>query len=540
MSSEFVQDPGTMMSLIMPDGRVVPLTADGNINETDDDLDVTTDDDLNTNSLLSHQINYDQWLEKVTCLKCRLCKHLSESREEMIEHLKDKHEEDITADDSKAEELVPENDITGLSFVLNDTESVSSVETPVNNFRTVIVQHKSNNQLQGGFLCGGCSKLFASEHDIAEHLSSSDTCSTSSSNNTNILQPSRTVYKKSKVVPVVINSDNNTENNSEARKIALNNRLKLELDYETRVIPCPVKGCNFYFKSFEMLKYHRTCHNSDSPDFKCLECEEKFDKWRDCSTHLWKIHNFDCDLFVCGVCKTYKTMYPRLLEAHCQTHSNLKLFKCDVCNKRFNQLSQLKNHVVTHLDKTIAEIPGWAKPKHCDICQKRFSDTKSLKKHVKEIHSKLRPYICNVCNHKSARKAMLQLHMRQHTGDKPFSCDYCDYKTGDQNSLRRHIKRHTGVKPYKCPYCPYGAIQSSTFRSHVKSKHPDQPEVDLKGCHATEMSQLSDPKQSSDLLILVDLDKTGVREDNIQANDMKYDQVVISGNQLEMSEPLNM
>ena len=96
------------------------------------------------------------------------------------------------------------------------------------------------------------------------------------------------------------------------------------------------------------------------------------------------------------------------------------------------------------------------------------------------------------------------------------------------------------MKPYKCPYCPYGAIQSSTFRSHIKSKHPEEPEVDLKGCHVTEMSQLVEPKQSSDLLILVDLDKTGMRDHNSQTPDMKYDQVVISANQLEMSEPLNM
>ena len=91
-------------------------------------------------------------------------------------------------------------------------------------------------------------------------------------------------------------------------------------------------------------------------------------------------------------------MFPKILEAHNQTHLNLKQFVCDVCNKGFNQMSQLKNHAVIHLDPLAASVPSWAKPKQCDICNKMFSDSKSLKKHVQAIHSKLKPYICQVRN----------------------------------------------------------------------------------------------------------------------------------------------
>lgn len=86
-----------------------------------------------------------------------------------------------------------------------------------------------------------------------------------------------------------------------------------------------------------------------------------------------------------------------------------------------------------------------SKSKQCNICFKMYSDSKSLKKHKEEVHSKLRPFVCSICGHASARKAMLLMHQRQHTGQKPYKCQLCIFRTADHNSLRKHMMRHTGT-----------------------------------------------------------------------------------------------
>ena len=514
--------PGSL-SLIMPDGRVVALSDTAinmisdmsSLEEVDENKTQTGTEDSTIGHSVTvirenpaeqfnndHDLKFEDFLEEVLCYKCKVCSQLGESKAQMLDHMRENHSEEcrtITAimstpaqeepsGENKNIEISAENNIAGLSFILNDTGGVGDRNVVTGGSKVLMLSGPPEKEM---LVCGGCSLCYESEEEMSRHLATSLSCAASynsSSVKLSIMNKSEAPSLREPDVTVVVEATN-------------------EADHLKRVLPCTARSCNFRFKHRSQLQYHLKCHNSDSPDFSCVECEQKFEKWRECGTHLWRVHAIDCDMLLCRYCP-YRTLYPKILEAHYQTHRNLKEFKCDVCGKRFNQMSQLKNHAVIHLDKTIAELPSWAKPKQCDICQKMFSDSKSLKKHVQAIHSKLKPYICNVCNHKSARKAMLQLHMRQHTGEKPFSCQECDYKTGDHNSLRRHMRRHSGVKPYKCPYCPYAAIQSSSYRSHLKSKHPDRqarPDTDEKGGQVFQVEADSDLGLSS--VILVGLDK---------------------------------
>lgn len=275
------------------------------------------------------------------------------------------------------------------------------------------------------YLCGECSSEFFSAEDCAKHVNLEHT-------------------KK------------NTEEDVEVKVII--------------EIQCDQKGCSYNFQSKEKLNRHKACHAEIG--FKCFRgCDLVFKKWKKCSLHLWINHQIDLDLLSCSICPNLKVANQNELDVHYQIHSDDRKFECKICSKGFKQLSQLRNHSVTHMDKTRKTVPTWFAKKQCEICQKFFADSKCLKKHVQAVHSKLKPYICTICNHQSARKAMLEMHMRQHTGDKPYRCDECEYRTGDHNPLRRHKMRHNGDRPYTCSMCPYSSIQSAAFKRHMKSKH---------------------------------------------------------------------
>merc|ERR1739844_599648 len=170
-----------------------------------------------------------------------------------------------------------------------------------------------------------------------------------------------------------------------------------ELDFT-----CPRSTCNSTFSSKESLEKHEICHtaleNDSEAKFICLrpECEcskttNGFTDWRSCMLHLWEKHELDVGLLSCTICKNYKTTGQSKLDAHMLIHSEDRKFVCSLCKKRFKQLSQLRNHSISHMDKESEVIPIWYSKKKCELCGKFLSDSKCLKKHIQTVHSKLKP-----------------------------------------------------------------------------------------------------------------------------------------------------
>ncbi|XP_008543116.1 zinc finger protein 28 homolog [Microplitis demolitor] len=386
-------------------------------------------------------LNANDFVEVVAAFKCKICPFTTQDRGQLLKHFQTVHANPASL---KVEEEPGKTDDVKLVY-----------------------------------MCGECSNCFPSMENCREHMIK-DHQLTDGAVDTEHESAKQEIKSFDDLLSKKVNGKVSRQVNNKVNKITTstddeytNNKKKLEI--KERNVKCNYRGCIHKFSTEELMQKHAVCHiESQNPNvFKCNVCTDlMFAKWRTCCMHLWKKHSIDIDLLCCSICKNYKSVSSVKLLTHMRVHSENRDYECPDCGKCFKQSSQLRNHRVMHLDRKSVEVPRWYTSKTCEMCGKTYADSKCLKNHMQAVHSKLRPYVCTVCGHSSARKAMLQMHLRQHTGDKPFNCDKCPFKTGDHNSLRRHIMRHTGVRPYKCPHCSYSAIQSSAYKNHLRAKHP--------------------------------------------------------------------
>ncbi|XP_061607332.1 PR domain zinc finger protein 15 isoform X2 [Phyllopteryx taeniolatus] len=168
-----------------------------------------------------------------------------------------------------------------------------------------------------------------------------------------------------------------------------------------------------------------------------------------------------------------------------------RVYRCSLCNKVFQNSSNLNRHIRSHGDKLFK----------CDDCDKLFSRKESLKQHISYKHSKNVPdleykYKCNTCDKSFRLENALKFHNCR-TDDKTFQCDICSRFFSTNSNLSKHKKKH-GEKLYSCEICNKMFYRKDVMQEHhrrhgVGPKHMKREELETNGEEATKYRKEPSP-----------------------------------------------
>lgn len=166
--------------------------------------------------------------------------------------------------------------------------------------------------------------------------------------------------------------------------------------------------CNEPFNSLQSIASHEIGHKGfenhsiQTKQYKCSQCDAVFTKQEKLSLHMLTENHKK----VCIHCKkTYAS--DKRLRMHLQTHRDLKLFKCDICNRSFNMKKYLTAHMTKHGTKEFK----------CLVCKQMFYRSDILRRHMRSHTATMFPcpYSDTLgCKREYSRKDKLKLHMRSH------------------------------------------------------------------------------------------------------------------------------
>ncbi|XP_051554347.1 zinc finger and SCAN domain-containing protein 22-like [Myxocyprinus asiaticus] len=142
-----------------------------------------------------------------------------------------------------------------------------------------------------------------------------------------------------------------------------------------------------------------------------------------------------------------------------QVRKNIQssLYVCKFCDHVFHSGIELRNHHIQHHRTILMRVgkatittrrkkqqlfPPGCSPYHCNVCNRDFNRLENLKTHLR-IHTGERPYTCSVCGVRFRHSGALTRHFRIHTGEKPYVCAECGKSFRNCGGLRFHQKSHS-------------------------------------------------------------------------------------------------
>lgn len=183
------------------------------------------------------------------------------------------------------------------------------------------------------------------------------------------------------------------------------------------IFECP--DCFYKAKRRDHIKRHYMTIHLKERRFRCEECKK--------GNYLFSHNIFCCIILLLLFSFTDFSMKAHLQRHQANLHSNQNLWVCDCCGKRYSSKRVLFHHLKTHMFTDYK----------CSICDKNFQRLTNLKNHMK-LHEGVCCEKCEHCNEKFATKNQLKQHVvANHFTDK-MQCKFC----ASQFIRKHHYKRH--------------------------------------------------------------------------------------------------
>ena len=230
---------------------------------------------------------------------------------------------------------------------------------------------------------------------------------------------------------------------------------------------CP--HCPYVAKRSDHLKCHIRTHTGEKP-YSCEECGWSFTQSASLSYHMRTKHSTDqTKVHQCPHCPYSTKHSANDLRNHIRVHTGEKPYSCEECGQCFAQSAGLSTHMRAKHSTDQAKVHQCP---HCPYSTKH-SDA-ILQRHIR-THTGEKPYSCEECGLRFAQSGSLSYHMRtRHSTDqaKVHQCPHCPYSTKHSaGDLHRHIRTHTGEKPYSCEECGQSFTRSAGLSYHMRTKH---------------------------------------------------------------------
>ena len=393
------------------------------------------------------------------------------------------------------------------------------------------------NELAATYKCDVCGKTFNKKANLRKHSNvhkeekpfSCDSCGFNFRRKYTLLRHQQRKHNQGQnpyqcnVCDKRFNTPGNLDmhKNVHLRKLSSRLEQKCEKEVSTTTYTCDV--CDKVFTQKALLRQHNNVHEDVKHRPSCDLCDLTFSRKDSFLRHQKRIHKRGQKYDVCnkrfnnsGILSRHKNIehskeLPNKLVKKCDkdesTETNAKQqssfnersteeinkvtptndsliefpvsYNCDVCDKEFNQKSDLREHSKVHKDEKLYS---------CDVCHLTFSRKNSFYRHQKRIHNQDEsPYQCDVCNkrfntpdilsrhqifvHYSKIPSRLDLKSEKEVPAASYKCDVCDQIFTQKAFLIQHKKIHEDKKRVSCELCGLTFCGKYSFLRHLKKIH---------------------------------------------------------------------